>query len=312
MKLLKQWKPLYSVYNFFNKSRLAHNLPLYKRYGLKKRYYSPISSQDFEGVPFEPNKYDRLDSREHLQEEAAFAQLKPAYQEALLPWSEKGYVVLENFFTAEQVAAVNRDVAAMIQDEAVKFRYGGKKIMFAFHQSEPIRQMGEDPQLLSILELLLSREVELFQSINFIKASEQRTHSDSIHMSTFPPGNLIAVWIALEDIRLDNGPLHYYPGSHQLPYLMNKDYGNTGSRFFLGQKTYTDYEDAVENMLTQHDFNKEVFLAKKGDLLIWHANLLHGGNPMDDPEATRKSLVFHYYAKDAICYHEVTQRPSLK
>ena len=31
-----------------------------------------------------------------------------------------------------------------------------------------------------------------------------------------------------------------------------------------------------------------------------------------DKERTRKSMVFHYYAKDVICYHEITQRPTLK
>ena len=28
---------------------------------------------------------------------------------------------------------------------------------------------------------------------------------------------MCGVWVALEDITEDNGPLHYYPGSHRLP-----------------------------------------------------------------------------------------------
>jgi hypothetical protein len=32
-------------------------------------------------------------------------------------------------------------------------------------------------------------------------------------------------------------------------------------------------------------------MAKKGDVLIWHADLMHGGTPIQDSRQTRKSLV---------------------
>ena len=56
---------------------------------------------------------------------------------------------------------------------------------------------------------------------------------------------------------------------------------------------------------------KEVFIAKKGDILVWHANLIHGGLPVISPAPTRKSMVIHYYAKDVIKYYEITERPSI-
>lgn len=175
-----------------------------------------------------------------------------------------------------------------------------------------LMDIGTNEKMMSVLETILDKKVDLFQSINFLTGSQQRTHSDSIHMTTFPEGNLIAVWIALEDITADSGPLHYYSGSHKLPYLMNPDFDNEGTSVKLGNKSYTDYEDAVENLIADHTFEKEIFLAKKGDMLIWHANLLHGGEPVSNPESTRKSMVMHYFAQDAIAFHEVTQRPALK
>jgi len=36
------------------------------------------------------------------------------------------------------------------------------------------------------------------------------------------------------------------------------------------------------------------FLARKGDALIWAADLAHGGSPITDPRLTRRSLVTHY------------------
>jgi len=59
------------------------------------------------------------------------------------------------------------------------------------------------------------------------------------------------------------------------------------------------------------DLRPKYFLPKKGDLLVWHANLLHGGEPIHDPSLTRKSMVIHFYAKDVIKYHEITERPAV-
>jgi hypothetical protein len=36
-------------------------------------------------------------------------------------------------------------------------------------------------------------------------------------------------------------------------------------------------------------------LPKAGDALIWHAQVIHGGTPIRDPNRTRKSLVVHYF-----------------
>ena len=35
-------------------------------------------------------------------------------------------------------------------------------------------------------------------------------------MTTEPLGYLIAIWVALEDVTPDSGPVYYYPGSHRI------------------------------------------------------------------------------------------------
>jgi ectoine hydroxylase-related dioxygenase (phytanoyl-CoA dioxygenase family) len=158
--------------------------------------------------------------------------------------------------------------------------------------------------------VLLGGKAKLFSSINFLMGSQQKSHSDSIHMTTFPLGGLLGVWIAMEDIGPDNGPLHYYPGSQKLPYYLNEDYDNAGNAWLLGEKGYQEYEKMMATKIKEHDIQKEVFYAKKGDLLIWHANLFHGGEPHLDKSKTRKSMVLHYYDENCVCYHEISQRPA--
>ena len=145
-----------------------------------------------------------------------------------MQFSENGYCILPGLF-ADHTRVINAEIDSLLQRGLVKFGYGGK-IMFAIHHSKLLRQLSSSRELMELLDTLIGGKAVLFQSINFINGSEQDTHSDSIHMTTFPEGGLLGVWIALEDIGTDNGPLHYYPGSHKLPYYMNADYGNQGNR----------------------------------------------------------------------------------
>jgi ectoine hydroxylase-related dioxygenase (phytanoyl-CoA dioxygenase family) len=163
-----------------------------------------------------------------------------------------------------------------------------------------------------LLDFILNRQTKPFQTINFTRGSQQNTHSDSIHMTTEPLGYLLAIWVALEDITADSGPLHYYPGSHKLAYVMSEDFENDNSAFSIGPNYYAYYEKAIASLVAKNKLEKQVFLAKKGDLLIWHANLLHGGEKRLGADTTRKSLVAHYFCEgEVINYHEITQRPAI-
>jgi len=307
---IKRLKFSYSVYNFFNKEKLKHNIPLYKKYGLNKRYYDPISSLDFLKVKNAENAETTEERVHRLETNPVFRQQKSEHRQALLDFEDKGFAILNNYIPDSKVDAINAEIDRLIDDKTVGFRYKNK-IMFAIHHSDLILKTGEDKTLKTLLSLLLNRNVILFQSINFLSGSEQSTHSDSIHMTTFPLGGMIAIWIALEDIGSEQGPLHYYPGSHKLPYFLNSEYDNKGNQWLIGKQPYTEYEKMIEKKLASLDFKKELFFAKKGDMLIWHANLFHGGEPHNDKSLSRKSMVMHYFSEGVICYHEVTQRPAL-
>lgn len=309
---LRRFKLSFEVYNFFQKKALTYNLPLYKKYGVRKKYYSSVSSEDFSHLSGEKTTLDQHDSSELLPQKETFKSLPENIQNSLLPWSEQGYATLTDFYSHDQVDAVNLEIDRIVSENKANYRNNKNKIMFAIHQSNVIKKIAEDEQLLSILDLLMDKPLDLFQSINFRTGSQQRSHSDSIHMTTFPFGNIIACWVALEDITADSGPLHYYPGSHKLPYIMNKEFDNVGSKWSFGDKDYGAYENRIAQEKEKHSLTKQVFLAKKGDVFIWHANLLHGGELVTNPTSTRKSMVLHYYTRDALCYHEITQRPTLK
>jgi len=306
LKQIRNYKLPYIIYNFLNKKKLKHNIPLYRKYGINKNYFSSISSKDFSHLPANERKVDF----NKLTDTFFYKNLSEDNQKNVNSFEDNGFLILKNYLAAETVDNINNEIEKLVNSKTIKFRYGGK-LMFVIHHSEIIRNIGNDKNLLEFLSVLLDGQAKLFQSINFINGSQQKTHSDSIHMTTYPLGGLLGVWIALEDVDESNGALHYIPKSHKLPYFLNSDYDNEGSFLKIGRKSYKAYEEFLEEKVKELDLKKEIFRAKKGDLLIWHANILHGGEPHLDKSKTRKSLVYHYFDENSICYHEVTQRPAL-
>jgi len=306
---LKHFKPVHWVYNLLHYKQLLHNRRAYKKYNLHKPLFASISSRDF------PDRESRAwldtgDSAILAPQKEGFRQFSPPIQQKILQWSNKGYMVLENHFSPATCDAIMQEIEALMKKGVLQFKWGNK-LMFANKKSALIRKITQDADISKLLNFLLDKEMVPFQTINFITGSGQRAHSDSVHMTTYPLGYLLAIWIALEDVHPDSGPLFYYPGSHKLPYLLNNDWNTNSSFLSLGKHDYPDYEDMIEELVQKKQYPKEELIAKKGDVLIWHANLVHGGTPIKNPALTRKSMVVHYYASDVIKYHEITERPSL-
>ncbi|RYD72383.1 MAG: phytanoyl-CoA dioxygenase [Sphingobacteriales bacterium] len=308
-ELLRRLKLAYAAYNFFHPKELKYNAQIYKKLGLKKKYFSPVSSKDFAHLPANPSNNNQP-AKKNLSGSLLYQKLNEENKESLENFEINGFAIIKNYLSSNEADAVNNEIDTLLATKKVKYAERSK-IMFAIHQSSLLRNIGNNARLKELLSLLLDGKAVLFQSINFRFGSEQATHSDSIHMTTYPLGGLLGVWIALEDISEDTGPLHYYPGSHKLPYYLNADYENEGNNWLIGDKLYKDYEEMMRKKISEQKLEKVKFLAKKGDLLIWHANLFHGGEPHSNKNKTRKSMVFHYFKEGSICYHEISQRPAI-
>lgn len=308
---LRGLKLAYVVNNLLNSSLLQHNKALYKKFGLRKSIFAPIGSQDFAHPSDDIPWLDRPNAKEQLYKQPDFSHFSKEIQQQLEQFIEQGYMILKGFFKEDDVERLNDEINRLLQNKSVGFNYTGRKIMESYKHSAIANNFFRNPALLKLLSFTLGKEVIPFHTINFLKGSEQRAHSDFIHMTTEPRGYLIAAWVALEDCHADNGPLFYYPGSHRLPYTLASDYDSGNSRWTIGAESNRRYEDKMEEIIKQNDLTKQHFYAKKGDVLIWHANLFHGGEAIRDAKTTRKSMVAHYFAEDVICYHEISQRPAL-
>ena len=154
---IRQYKITYQIFNFFKKNQLLYNIPLYKKYGLRKKYFSSISSEDFRGLKSVLNIHDSMDSRTEIPNNKNFKSLEPHMKTALLSWSKNGYAILDNFFSEKEIDSCNEEIENLLKKKIVKFRYVNK-IMFAFHHSEIIENMGTNKKLLKILNIIMGKK----------------------------------------------------------------------------------------------------------------------------------------------------------
>lgn len=258
---------------------------------------------------------DLDDAAEMIGQKLSAGNITQEQAEQCRYWSEHGYVILRRLFDDETLDAVWSGYADAIRRGRIKLEpekaadddpYPGRYL-------NPHKKVGafcrilKNNGLLSWLSLLIGREPKPLQTIASHKGSQQGTHSDSIHMTTYPLGYLTAAWIAFEDIDPDSGPLVYYPGSHKLLYVFSKDVEITEEDFQREgyQPYHARYEPRIQQLIDKHRLEPHYFHAKKGDVLIWHANLLHGGSPRRRMELSRRAVVCHFFGKGVFVYHDL-------
>jgi ectoine hydroxylase-related dioxygenase (phytanoyl-CoA dioxygenase family) len=145
--------------------------------------------------------------------------------------------------------------------------------------------------VLRFLEQVYERAPVVFQSMSMRKGSEESLHIDTGPLTLTEPMALAAAWIALEDVKPGSGEFQFVPGSHAVPETLNKGVskGHGGD-----MSAYYDVLQATLRECDARGLRTEYFVARKGDVLIWHADLMHGGAKIANPRLTRKSLVCHY------------------
>ena len=236
-----------------------------------------------------------------FEEDLKKAGLDEAAAEQVRHFSEQGYLIFD-----PQIPMAVIDEARQQAEPLIPTAQANSRVQDAWKTVPAVQQIAAAPSVLAMLRLLYRREPSPFQTLNFAVGTQQRTHSDSIHFNSIPQRFMCGVWVALEDVRDDNGPLHYFPGSHKLPFYDLVDMGMKGTVAKTAEevygKLYPRYEDFIAAMIEVNSLKKAVLNMKKGQSIIWSANLLHGGEPIQKPGSTRHSQVTHYYFNDCIYY----------
>ncbi len=175
----------------------------------------------------------------------------------------------------------------------------GLKLNDLHRYFDSARDLAFSEPVIRFLDELFGSAPGLIQTLTFWKSSEQSLHQDFSYVHHHSRlGHLAAAWIPLEDISDQAGPLVYYKGSHLLEDHQFYDWNQGGilASRDTDQATSAGYGHYLDTLIEQQGWTPSIYLPRRGDLLIWHGALIHGGTPMVDPSLTRRSYVCHYTA----------------
>jgi hypothetical protein len=236
-------------------------------------------------------------------------------------YNKNGYLIIDLKLSDYEILTIVNDTYTALNDNNTKyhadhFQYSDSKRIFEhWKKSDSIANLTVHPKIMETLGYLYGKEPFPFSTINFIKGSNQPLHSDTIHFHTIPQLWMVGVWIAFEDVNETNGTLKIVPGSHKWPVyeyhnlnLPHPDDIEDGE-----SANYRVYEDFLVELIKSKKANEKIVNLKKGQALIWAANMLHGGcnvNGVTDLNKTRLTQANHYFFKGCDKhYHPMFSRP---
>ncbi len=149
------------------------------------------------------------------------------------------------------------------------------------------------PRIVRFLSLVFEAKPVAFQQLLFQRSNGHQVHQDTSVVTVEDPMLLAATWIALEDVTEGSGELAFYDRSHKLPHYLFKDGSKLMNFAVDDQDAYTK---ALDEACIARGLPYEKFMAKKGDVLFWTADLVHRSHPRSLPDGTsRLSCVTHYH-----------------
>lgn len=236
-----------------------------------------------------PKFLPRLDPVVHSQ----WTPAAPIDQEQSAQFDRAGYLVLEDLFTNEEIAFLQRETGRLLGDpqaldeETVITEPGGDEIrsIFKIHaQSSVLARLAADERLSKVARFLLGDEVYLHQSrLNYkpgFQGKEFYWHSDfeTWHVEDgMPRMRALSMSILLAENTPHNGPLMLIPGSHRTFLTCVGETPADHYRMSLKRQEYgvPDVEGLAQ-LADQHGIVAPI--GKPGTVVIFDCNIMHGSN----------------------------------
>jgi len=210
-------------------------------------------------------------------------------------WREYGYVIKRNF------------VPHPLIDEFLRLRtnlglgHGSFPEPIAYAQHEVVTDICCSRELHHLLVDLLGEEMGIHFNLTDFKSTERGWHQDDYFNPPEVHGRYCAIWMAMGDIHPDAGPFEFVPASHKWPCMRRekvraliKPEANSNEK--MEWPIFAEYfvNKAIDQKIKDTGATVERFLARKGDILIWHGKLVHRGSIPNNPDLIRPALISHY------------------
>jgi ectoine hydroxylase-related dioxygenase (phytanoyl-CoA dioxygenase family) len=207
-------------------------------------------------------------------------------------YERDGFVVVRNFLSAGEVAAVRAELDRYIREDlpglppgAATFEADGRTVrnLWRIEQYNPaLRALAERADLRRLIAELVHGEPVLAGVETFNKPARIGSgvpyHQDNAYFCQAPP-DMLTVWIAIDPVTPENGPVYYVQGSHLGGVLPTKPSGVRGNSIGLAEPPPVPLAEQFRALLAS------------GDATIHHCNTIHHSAP-NPTEHARLGLLF--------------------
>jgi hypothetical protein len=205
-----------------------------------------------------------------------------------------------------------RELEAAHQDKLASFKspHGHYPRLVNFHLAVPelFELFSSNREALALQDFLFDAETCLYTSLFYEQGSSQALHRDTPYFCTRPEYSYFGMWVALEDVDEENGPLMVQEGGHLLPELdrpaIARAVIGNGPLPSDSQELWDAYQAQVVAQGEARALKVKTLPVRKGSTILWHPQLPHGGAPIRDQSRTRFSLVMHTTPKGTPVYHQ--------
>jgi len=205
-----------------------------------------------------------------------------------------GVLILNQFIPDELIDQYCK-VRAQLRDPK------GWKSPTPYESVEELKEICLYRPLMEKLKELIGEEMFLHLNLTGWVSTERLWHQDLYLNPPFVGSYYAAVWFALEDIPSTSGPFQFVRGSNRWPRISKEKVFEYMDRFGEDKNnpawpliSQPWVSAACEKEILRRRAKVESFIAKKGDLLVWHGRVLHQGSNPEVPGQERKALIAHY------------------
>lgn len=226
-----------------------------------------------------------------------------------------GFVIVKNAASKERVQAareafynfrrLNADLFARHENEN---KVVERIVNLHMHLPEIRDLFVSCDRALRIQDYLFGTETVLYTSLFFELGSQQPIHRDSPAFSTIPEYNYFGMWIPLDDVEADNGPLIAIRGGHLIREanrraMAQKHFPDISAVPDSHLELWMDYQADVVRRADLYGMSVIELHVSAGDVIIWHPQLPHGGAKHLNMQKTRCTVVAHTTPIDTPVYH---------
>ncbi len=202
-------------------------------------------------------------------------------------FKEHGFAILEKIFSERDLQPIR-----ILTDEIIAYGDSGLEdpfrkfyekhrtdqgVLYDLFQRHPeFQDLAKNPKILDKLEEVFNKDISLYENSLVYKPKGKRNavpwHQDFISRPHEPLKYI--GWIALDDVRKENGAMKVIPGSHKFGFLKwHRVKGET-------------HHDRLD--LSQVDESKAMFVElNAGDVLIFNQLLVHSSDECDSKQPRR-------------------------